>query len=171
MSKPSIYVACLASYNAGRLHGEWITLDPDPEVLREAIARMLASSPAPGAEEYAIHDEDGLAPYRAGEYPDLDTLARVAALHEEHGHAALVYAASEGDDEATLARFEDAYAGQWDSLDEYVEEACLADALDEVPAHLRPYIDVARYGRDLELGGEIWTHRTDVGALLVFRTC
>ena len=39
---PRIYVACLASYNAGILHGEWIDAT-DADVIREAIANMLSS--------------------------------------------------------------------------------------------------------------------------------
>ena len=28
---PRIYVACLASYNAGKLVGQWVDADQDPE--------------------------------------------------------------------------------------------------------------------------------------------
>jgi len=31
---PRIYVACLAAYNAGKLHGEWIDADQDAEAIR-----------------------------------------------------------------------------------------------------------------------------------------
>ena len=54
------YAACLASYNAGRLHGAWLRLDTDPEVMGEAIQAMLKASPAKGAEEWAVHDYDGV---------------------------------------------------------------------------------------------------------------
>ena len=45
-----IYVACLASYNAGRLHGEWFDLEDysDADELQEAIAeKVLRTSPYP----------------------------------------------------------------------------------------------------------------------------
>ncbi|MBA3067902.1 MAG: antirestriction protein ArdA, partial [Hyphomonas sp.] len=51
---PRIYVACLAAYNAGRLHGRWIDATTPNEIRAEARA-MLAASPEPGAEEHAIH--------------------------------------------------------------------------------------------------------------------
>lgn len=43
-----IYVACLASYNSGILHGEWIDLEGmDADGVREEIATMLRESPNP----------------------------------------------------------------------------------------------------------------------------
>lgn len=47
--KPRTYVACLASYNAGILHGTWIDIDEDTvgDDIREEIAKMLRASPEP----------------------------------------------------------------------------------------------------------------------------
>jgi len=43
-----IYVACLSSYNAGKLHGEWIDCEGlDADDLTTEVEAMLASSPAP----------------------------------------------------------------------------------------------------------------------------
>ena len=47
---PRIYVACLASYNAGILHGRWIDADNGAEQVQEEIENMLAESPEYGAE-------------------------------------------------------------------------------------------------------------------------
>ena len=52
---PRIYVACLAAYNNGQLHGRWIDADQDVEAIQSEIANMLSSSPIPNAEEHAIH--------------------------------------------------------------------------------------------------------------------
>lgn len=58
---PRIYVACLSSYNAGRLYGRWIELaGMDGDDIRAEIDAMLKDSPMPGAEEYAVHDFEGL---------------------------------------------------------------------------------------------------------------
>ena len=53
-----IYVACLASYNAGRLSGKWITPADTEEKLQAQIDAILKASPEPDAEEWAIHDYD-----------------------------------------------------------------------------------------------------------------
>ncbi len=58
-STPRIYIACLAAYNNGHLHGAWIDADQDADQIRDAIAAMLARSPVEDAEEYAIHDYEG----------------------------------------------------------------------------------------------------------------
>lgn len=42
-----IYVACLASYNNGRLHGAWIDADCGADAIRAEIAEMLRASPYP----------------------------------------------------------------------------------------------------------------------------
>lgn len=48
MSNPRIYVACLASYNNGVLHGRWIELDGmDADDVQAEIAAMLRESPHP----------------------------------------------------------------------------------------------------------------------------
>ena len=39
---------------------------------------MLARSPMPGAEEWAIHDYEGFGPLRLGEYEDLGTISQIA---------------------------------------------------------------------------------------------
>ena len=81
-----IYVACLAAYNAGHLHGDWIDVSDDPAEMGEAVAAMLKRSPVPGAEEYAIHDYDGFP--NMGEFPGLEAVAKTAELVElatDHG--------------------------------------------------------------------------------------
>ncbi|KGK67087.1 antirestriction protein ArdA [Xanthomonas citri] len=48
MTAPRIYVACLASYNNGVLHGRWIDLDGmDADDVQAEIAAMLRESPNP----------------------------------------------------------------------------------------------------------------------------
>ena len=48
---PSIYVACLAAYNNGKLHGAWIDATQELDTILEAVQAMLAASPEPDAEE------------------------------------------------------------------------------------------------------------------------
>lgn len=75
---PRIYVASLSDYNAGRLHGAWIDADQEAEELHGAVAKMLAASREPGAEEWAIHDYQDFGPVELSEYESLDTIARLA---------------------------------------------------------------------------------------------
>lgn len=82
---PRIYVACLAAYNNGYLHGEWIDADQDEEAIFVEIHAMLLRSPVPSAEEYAIHDYEGFHGVELKEYSAISTVVRIAAFLAEHG--------------------------------------------------------------------------------------
>lgn len=148
---PRIYVACLASYNSGILHGEWIDAT-DADEIREGIQKILDSSPVPDAEEWAIHDYDGFAPLSLGENEDIDQLAEIGALIEEHGRAFAAYADNVGIDHATPEGFQEAFCGEWDNEERFAEN--LFDELysGDVPAHIVPYIDYEAFARDLFMG-------------------
>lgn len=49
---PKIYVACLASYNNGKLHGAWIDASLGADHIQDEINSILKSSPETGAEEW-----------------------------------------------------------------------------------------------------------------------
>lgn len=153
---PRIYVASLSDYNAGRLHGEWIDAAQELEDLEESVQAMLARSPTPGAEEYAIHDYEGFGPLHIDESLPLSSVARLAAGIEEHGAAFSAWAHTLdsvhlGD---YLDRFDGFYVGTFESATQFAEhelEAWGID-LDEIgPEPLRPYIrfDMEAYARDL----------------------
>src|SRR5579863_1356558 len=84
---PKIYVACLAAYNNGHLHGEWIEANQGAEAIHEQIREILAKSPIAGAEEWAIHDYEGFCGLRLSEYEDIASVAQMAAMIGEHGEA------------------------------------------------------------------------------------
>jgi antirestriction protein len=62
-----VYVACLAAYNNGILHGSWIDANQEAQAIHDAIKDMLASSPIANAEEWAIHDYEGFCGLRLSE--------------------------------------------------------------------------------------------------------
>jgi len=144
---PKVYVACLAAYNNGILHGAWIEANQGKEGIQEEIQDMLSKSPIPGAEEWAIHDYEGFCGLRLSEYEDIDHVAEMAAMLQEHGEAWAVYAEYEGIEYATKERFEEAYQGEWESEEAFAEN--LADETMEIPQHLAGYIDYEKLARDL----------------------
>ena len=87
-SNPRIYVACLAAYNNGYLHGAWIDVDQDADEIRDEISAMLARSPIKGAEDYAIHDYEGFEGVTIKEYAGIESVARMGAFIAEHGEEA-----------------------------------------------------------------------------------
>ena len=55
LSTIRIYVACLAAYNNGYLHGRWIDATLGESHIWDETRAMLAASPIEEAEEWAIH--------------------------------------------------------------------------------------------------------------------
>lgn len=137
MSELRIYVACLAAYNAGTLHGKWIDVEgKDADDIYDEVKEMLAASPEPGAEEWAIHDHEGL-----GSVSEYDSFARIAAIAEkveEHGPAFIAWLDNETRDIDDFDRFEDQYRGEWDSEKDYAMELASEIGLPhvETPIHL-----------------------------------
>lgn len=156
--RPRIYVASLADYVNGTLHGRWIRADQLAEDIHQQIGEMLDKSELLRPEEFAIHDYEGFGPVRIGEYESIETVARIAEGISDHGEAFAHWADYLGTltDEDQLSRFEDAYLGQWDTERDYaeslVEELGIDAALDDANLPLRGYVtvDLDMLARDLQ---------------------
>jgi antirestriction protein len=159
---PRIYVASLSDYNAGILHGDWIAADQEPEELQQAVDLMLERSPTGNAEEFAIHDYEGFGHFSPSEYDSLDWISRIGRGIAEQGQAFGAWAERCDHNQDTLDQFEEAYLGQWASVEDYADELLsdlgYVEAVEHaVPESLQPYVtlDVAGFARDLELSGDI----------------
>ena len=112
--QPRVYVACLAAYNNGILHGRWIDADDGEDAIWAEIREMLAESPIPGAEEWAIHDHEYLG--NISEYESIERVAMIGAAVAGHGEPFLAFIDSQGRDDWTDASdFEERYRGEWES--------------------------------------------------------
>ncbi len=80
-----IYVACLAAYSNGKLHGRWIDAAQSPDEILGEIGAMLAESPEPNAEEWAIHDHAGWGEVYIHEMESIENVSILAGLMSEHG--------------------------------------------------------------------------------------
>ena len=173
LTPPRIYVASLADYNDGRLHGAWLDVHGEPGELAEGVRAMLAASRLPGAEEWAIHDYEGFAPLRLGEHESLERIARIGQGIARHGEAFKHWTAIEGSARLDLVeRFEGAYRGHWQSVEAFAmdfwDDCGYAEILDRIPEALRCYVrfDAEAFARDLELGGDITTSTGDDGVYI-----
>lgn len=154
---PRVWIASLADYNAGRLHGDWVDAAVEGDELVAAAEAILATSQEPGAEEWAIFDFDNFGPYRVGEYEDLHQVAAVARGIAEDGEAFATYAqlsGARGEDLET--GYVEAFVGYWHSLSAFVDD--LLDDLgireslaDSLPDWLAAHVSIDRDGvlRDL----------------------
>ena len=135
-----IYVACLASYNAGRLIGEWITPANDEEKLLAQIDKILKASPEPEAEEWAIHDYNNFP--NLGEYPSVSNIVKVREAQKKHGVNEINAFLNNWSIE-DLESFEDSYAGEYESFREYSDQLA-----DECGYNTNNYFDYKAFERD-----------------------
>jgi antirestriction protein len=165
---PRIYVACLAAYNSGRLHGAWIAVE-GKDAVRAAIAAMLKASPAPMAEEFAIHDHEGFGGVEVAEYASIGKVVEIAAFLRTRGAlGALVLAEVGGDLEAAAAALDDQYHGVFGSLADCFQ--ALTEETTAIPENLRLYIDYDAMARDARMNGEVFTVEDGAGQVHVFWT-
>lgn len=148
MDSPRIYVACLAAYNSGYLHGEWIQADQTLVDIHEDIQKMLAMSPIYHAEEWAIHDFEGFGEYRLSEYEDIDHVVLLAEFVTRHGDLGSALLGDYSIEEAEVL-LEEHYHGAYDNEADFAYALfndCYSNA---IPENLMYYVDYEAFSRDL----------------------
>lgn len=112
------------------------------------------------AEEWAVHDYDGL-PGSFGEHPDLSKVIAYVEALDEVGEANAEAFADWFEDDPTKTpdaeEFFGDYIGHFNDWEDLA--ASLMDetgGLSEIPEHLRSYFDYNAYGRDLRISGDVW---------------
>lgn len=167
MSDIRIYVADLAAYNNGKLHGVWLDATDDVKTINAQIQTMLQSSPEGFAEEFAIHDFEGFGSYRIGEYENIESVHAIACFIEEHeaiGGDLLNY--FNGDIEEATKAMEEQYCGCFEAKADFIQD--LTEQTTKIPEHIQFYIDYERMGRDMELNCEIFTIETAYQEVHIF---
>jgi antirestriction protein len=151
---PRVWIGCLASYNAGRLIGEWTDATDETE-LQEAQERVgekaIKAAKAAGEypvyfgkpEEFMVSDYDGFPDEIArhlGEYPSNMDVARFATLIEERGLELVGAAAATLDDLDDLdsAWIDDHHRGEWGSEEDFAQSVVTEIGWNNVPAQLYP---------------------------------
>lgn len=166
-TKPRMYVACIAAYNNGILHGAWIEADQHVEAIEAEISAMLARSPIRTAEEHAIHAYEGFQGTPITEHASTESVARIAAFIGEHDIlGAALLEQFHGDVDQAKAAMQDAYHGAFSSLADFVEDVTRESVT--IPKSLEHYIDWQAMARDAELGGEFFTIQTAHDEVHVF---
>ncbi len=160
-----IYVACLAAYSNGILHGCWVDATQDVDDIHADIQAMLKASPMEDAEEWAIHDHEGFEGADVSDYMGIAEVAELAAFIAKHGEIGGKLVGHFGDLETARKAIEEDYAGEYASLADFAEE--LTEQTGDIPEHLRYYIDYERMGRDMAIG-DVFTIETGFGQVHVF---
>jgi antirestriction protein len=147
--KPSIYVACLAAYNSGYLHGQWIDASQSADDIYSQIQTMLSQSPIGGAEEFAIHDYEGFGSIQIEEYDSIDTIVEYATFMGEYGDLGAELLSEYSVSEA-VEMIEENYHGFHDSESDFAYQLiqdCYGNQA--LPDNLMNYFDYDAFARDL----------------------
>lgn len=168
---PRVYVACLACYNGGKLHGEWFDCDATLEESVKEQFEINEEGFAPcGGEERLIHDSEGFGAFNIGEVgvSEAQTIGEFLAKHGEKGAIALSH--YNGNIEDATVACEESYMGEYESLEDYAIESCgySEKQLESMLGGLSNYIDWERYAEDLETNGGIWSLTDSYGKFHVF---
>lgn len=148
----------------------YVDVQADPKHIPEDWEKE--GEPFPSAEEYAIHDYEGLGP-NLGEYAGLEEVAKRVAIAEVAEDrsipVAVLIEAMNGYDEDAEDFISERYRGTAESWEDMAAE--LLDEtgeLNAIPESLRNYFDYAAYGRDMRLGGDMSAYRDGETGLLYF---
>jgi antirestriction protein len=180
LGKPQIWVGSWLDYNNGVLHGHWIDAARETAEVWADVAAMLAASPTARkygevAEDWGIFDHENFGPLRIGESETISYVTAVARGVSEHGPAFAAWAHLSDRDAASLERFEEAYLGEYESVEAYAEqmidELGYDDLLDQaLTGGIRSYmrIDTAALARDMQYSGELQACRSEDGRVWLF---
>ena len=161
-----IYVACLAAYNSGILHGEWIDIEDNIDDTWAQINAMLKASPIAEAEEWAIHDFEGFESIRLSEWESIERVHEFAEFMQENGEVGGLALDHCNHDIQDAIRTLEGYMGCYSSVADYAQE--IAESCMEIPDHLKVYIDYDRMGRDMVMSGDIVTFEEGYDRVHVF---
>lgn len=165
-TNPKIYVACLAAYNNGILHGAWIDANQEAWAIYDGIRAMLDASPITDAEEWAIHDYEGFEGIELAEYAGIEGVAEKAAFIAEHGRLGAELFTYYGSLAEARQALEDRYQGQYECVADFMQES--TEGCTAIPAPLQYHIDWQAMARDAELSGDLITIQTAHDQVHVF---
>jgi len=147
---PQIYVACLSSYTSGILYGAWIDATQLVEDIWVEIKQLLANSPMPGAEEFAVHDFQGFGSLHIDEYEGLKQIHEKATFVVEHGYLGAELAAYYGGDlEDASDALENHYMGEHESELDYAIHLFDECYLHDIPESVQYYVDYDKFCHDI----------------------
>ncbi len=147
--EPKIYVACLAAYNNGHLHGEWINANQDVDSLYAEIEKILITSPISKSTEWAIHDYEDFGDVHLSEYSGLEKVSNLAKFVAEHGElGAEVLGHFGGELDDAEQALEECYHGEFESEEDFAYYWTNEVDCREIPKYLQYYIDYKLMARD-----------------------
>jgi antirestriction protein len=141
-TEPSIYIGTFAKYNSGSIKGAWISLEGhDAETFTEACKALHSDEADP---EFMFQDFEGFPKSFYSECSLPAALWDWLECSESEREIWENYAEAVGYSihETTLDEAQDAYCGEFDSVEDFAEQTCEeCKQLSDIPDFLRACID------------------------------
>jgi antirestriction protein len=160
-----VWVGNLGDYNAGRLVGAWVDIDPAADLVRDTAWEIdRAANVRPSSEEWMVFDVEGVPAglVREGSWEYVEELRRyVDALDEVGDWCADAYAAlcNYRGEVVDADEFADVFCGEYDSIEEYAadfaEDMGWLAAMEKAGVS-SSYFDVDAFANDLRCGGDVF---------------
>ncbi len=154
--QPEIFVACLDSYDNGKVYGLWINARQEIEEIKRQISSMLSGShyldpdAEPGARMYAIHSHKGFYDLQLDVHADIEDIRAQALFIARHGElGAKLIVHYEGTLEAAEEVINERYQGEYESQLEYATQLFDKLYVNTIPEHLRFCIDYEAFKRTI----------------------
>ena len=176
LDTPQIYVACLAAYNSGYLHGTFINATQAPEDIHKEIQLMLSCYPVAdieACEDWAIHDFKCFKNIQLKEYESIDYVSALAQAITEHDKPFALYVDYLGLDDIKQAvtDFPDNYCGCYESAEDYAqdfyEQTGQLEAIEKAGLD-RHYINWKAIAHDWECNGDFLFLKESYNEIHVF---
>lgn len=165
--EPRVYVACLACYNAKKLHGHWLDADDGlSDAVSEAFELNEEGFAPCGGEEFLCHDLEGF-PEGTGEIGVSEAEELGAALREHGEILGLVMAHHRCDVAEALRYLEEGYS-IWYRLSDWAQDYYdQTGDLANIPVGILGHIDWEGVADEMMMGGGFW-HLEHGGSVYVF---
>lgn len=145
----SVWVGCLASYNAGGLYGKWIDLEDECENIDDfyTIAKeMLENSPTDNAEEWDIFDTDNLP--TAFSYEDIKTIFEIIDIKKNCDAKVFEAACNIASSVEDIKYYIDRFLGFYKNEVDFAKDMFFSDS-EQIPEYVLYYIDWEKYSKDV----------------------
>ncbi len=149
---PKIYVGTYAKYNAGNLFGKWIDLEDmsDRQTFYEACQELHEDEVDP---ELMFQDwEDIPDNFITESSISIDFWDYMDCPIDEEVKLAYMTCFDEWDADKCEERYAGHHASWEDMAEDYLESS---GQLNEIPKNLRWYFDYEKYGRDMQISGDM----------------
>lgn len=149
MSDMRVYCGTYHKYNCGSIFGKWFDLDDfeDKDEFIDACKELHKDEEDP---ELMFQDWEGIPDGMCHESGIKADVWELLELENEGKDMSAMAAYISNFGNWDFDGFNDKYIGECDNFEDYAEERF--DECEECPIHLRSYIDMEAYARDIEHG-------------------